>query len=163
MEIPTVTGTLAQDVQCEKERHIRFQEPPRKELNVTCHAILWDYSIALRPPLTYLAAALWPCTNLYRGFRYEVFWVFPLNSGPLFRSPRYNLVLHPGLVSRTLPELTVIHFLTLWHCSSVYTYHWLQPKKLIQHTCLQPVAGYSLLYLKDFISTQMSGCSQFIV
>ena len=31
-EVPAVTGTSAQEVQREKERHIRFQEPPRKEL-----------------------------------------------------------------------------------------------------------------------------------
>ena len=32
MEVPAVTGTSAQEVQCEKERRVRFQEPPRKEL-----------------------------------------------------------------------------------------------------------------------------------
>ena len=32
MEVPTVTGTSAQEVQHEKERRVRFQEPPKKEL-----------------------------------------------------------------------------------------------------------------------------------
>ena len=32
MEIPAVTGTSAQEVQREKERWVRFQEPPKKEL-----------------------------------------------------------------------------------------------------------------------------------
>lgn len=30
MDVPAVMGTLAQDVQCDRDRHVHFQEPQGK-------------------------------------------------------------------------------------------------------------------------------------